>query len=578
MALSASVIVCTASPTRIALLRNCVESLLAGTRAPSELLVVVDSNPLLRTELTALLPRSVRLLQTEQQGLSVARNVGIHAASGDVVAFVDDDAAVEREWLSSVMEAFDHDDDLLGVGGSVVPRWGADPRWLTDELLWVVGCTYRGHREDAGPIRNPIGCNMAFRRLELIAAGCFAIQFGKRGNALDTCEETELSLRLERVYGPGRIRYVPAARVQHFVPAARISWRLLVRRSISEGLAKGRLHRLYRRPALGPERSYVRRLVADAAPRLLIDGVRRRDGRRLQAAGAIVLSLLIAGLAFLAAAVAPRRRHTGRSRFRSLVARAGLLALVVGSSAAVADGPAPRDRTPAGQRRGWHRVFADDFTRGLSASRWGRYSGQPGGDPGGLWAPSHAVVKNGILNLETYRDPRFGGRWVSGGVSSAPGLKQTYGRYEVRFRMDAGKGVSAVLLLWPTKGAWPPEIDFAEDGGVTTARNRMSATLHYGADNSQIQRTVRGDFARWHTMGVEWTPGRLVYTLDGRRWAAVRHREVPDEPMEMDLQTQAGTCGDRYAPCPDSTTPPRVTLEVAWVVAYAYSHAAEADR
>jgi beta-glucanase (GH16 family) len=164
----------------------------------------------------------------------------------------------------------------------------------------------------------------------------------------------------------------------------------------------------------------------------------------------------------------------------------------------------------------------------------------------------------------------FGSRWVSGGVSSANALKQTYGKYEVRFRRDPGKGVAAVLLLWPSGDNWPPEIDFAEDGGETAAPDQMSATLHYGRANDHIQRTLRCDFTRWHTIGVEWTPGKLVYTLDGKRWAGVVSPQVPDEPMELDLQTQAGTCGDRYAPCPDSTTPSRVDVHMDWVVAWAY--------
>ena len=130
----------------------------------------------------------------------------------------------------------------------------------------------RGHRQDAGPIRNPIGCNMAFRRRELPSVGSFETRFGKRAEALETCDETELSLRLERVHGPGRIRYVPAARVQHLVPASAVSWRLLVRRSLSEGLAKGRLQRLYARLCLGTERSYVRCSSLEAVPRLLLTG------------------------------------------------------------------------------------------------------------------------------------------------------------------------------------------------------------------------------------------------------------------------------------------------------------------
>jgi beta-glucanase (GH16 family) len=252
-----------------------------------------------------------------------------------------------------------------------------------------------------------------------------------------------------------------------------------------------------------------------------------------------------------------------------LAARIALVVAMAGTLTALAFARPDGHGAPA-RAGGWHRVFFDDFTRGLSGSRWGRYSGQPGGDAGGWWAPSHAVVRNGVLNLETYRDSRFGGRWVSGGVSSAPALQQRYGKYEVRLRMDSGKGVAAVALLWPSADQWPPEIDFAEDGGATNTRRDVSATLHYGADDTQIQRTVHADFTRWHTVGVEWTPGRLSYTLDGRTWGVVRHPQVPAQAMEMDLQSQAGTCGDASAPCPDSTTPARVNFQIDWVAAYAY--------
>jgi beta-glucanase (GH16 family) len=267
--------------------------------------------------------------------------------------------------------------------------------------------------------------------------------------------------------------------------------------------------------------------------------------------------------------MAQRFGRTSRSRRRCGLA-AALLALVLtaGAFAAARRGSSPHHVTaPASSV--WQRVFADDFSHGLSRARWGRYTGQPAGDPGGWWAPSHVVVRRGVLELATYRDPRFGGRWVSGGVSNARALKQTYGKYLVRFRVDAGRGVAFVLLLWPVRDVWPPEIDFAEGGGTHGVRRAATATLHYGAHDAIVQRTAHADFGRWHVMGVEWTPGRLVYTIDGRRWATVRGRRVPDEPMELALQTQAGTCGDAYAPCPDATTPANVTMQVDWVVAYA---------
>jgi beta-glucanase (GH16 family) len=186
-------------------------------------------------------------------------------------------------------------------------------------------------------------------------------------------------------------------------------------------------------------------------------------------------------------------------------------------------------------------------------------------------------VRHGIASLETYRDHRFGGRWVSGGLSNAPALRQTYGKYELRIRMERGKGVAVVVLLWPARDEWPPEIDFAENGGTTNARSHITATLHYGAADAQIQRTVYEDFTRWHVLGVEWTPGRLTYTVNGRWWGMVTSRAVPSQPMELDVQTQAGTCGERYAPCPDRTTPAHVDAQIDWVAAYAYRGGRHAD-
>ena len=297
--LTAAVVVCTSSREREPLVRACVDSLLGGVRQSDELFVVVDCNPSLADDLRSSLPSQVQLLECRHQGLSAARNVGVAAATSDVVAFIDDDATADPRWLSSLMETFAAERQLLGLGGPVLPKWAARRRWMPDELLWVVGCTYTGHRVDAGPIRNPIGCNMAFRRRELIGIGSFETSFGKRGTALATCDETELALRLERAHGPERIGYVPEAQVHHLVPASRVSWRLVVRRSLSEGLAKGRLRRRFAQPALGPERSYALLLLSDAVPRLLRASVRERSVEPALGAAAIIAALTISAFAFV---------------------------------------------------------------------------------------------------------------------------------------------------------------------------------------------------------------------------------------------------------------------------------------
>jgi glucosyl-dolichyl phosphate glucuronosyltransferase len=307
--LSATVVICTASHDRQPLLLECVHSVLRGTRAPDEIVVVVDQNRDLMAELGASLPSTVRVLASERGGLSAARNTGVDAAESDVVTFIDDDATADSGWLAALMKEFEASEDVLGVGGAILPRWGADRRWLPDELLWIVGCTYRGHRPDAGPIRNPIGANMAFRREPLASLGGFASGFGKHGNAYETCDETEVSLRLEQAHGLGRIKYVPTARVRHFVPESRVSWRILLRRSISEGLSKGRLRRLYGGAALSAEQRYVAGLLVGAVPRLMVVGLARRDRHAVLASASILMSLLLTAGAFLVGAARRRPRH-----------------------------------------------------------------------------------------------------------------------------------------------------------------------------------------------------------------------------------------------------------------------------
>jgi beta-glucanase (GH16 family) len=218
---------------------------------------------------------------------------------------------------------------------------------------------------------------------------------------------------------------------------------------------------------------------------------------------------------------------------------------------------------------GWRKVFADDFAgTSLKQSNWRLYWGEPGGDPGAWFDPNHVSVSGGELVISAYRDPADGGKWATGGISNSPALVQTYGKYLVRLRMDAGTGISHMALLWPADNSWPPEVDFSEDNA--TSRQTDFGTLHYGAHNTQVQHRVFVDLTKWHTLGVEWTPGRLVYTLDGRVWATTTGANVPSIPMTLDIQTQSWACGvNGWEGCTGSTTPSRVNLDVDWVVEYA---------
>jgi beta-glucanase (GH16 family) len=230
--------------------------------------------------------------------------------------------------------------------------------------------------------------------------------------------------------------------------------------------------------------------------------------------------------------------------------------------------PGKRQPMPVGNLPRWRQVFTDDFSgRSLDLSKWRLYWGPPGGDPAGWYDPRHVKVSKGMLVISGYRDRRDHNRWATGGVSSSVGLVQTYGKYLVRFRLDPGIGIGHALLLMPANNSWPPELDFSEDNG--SGRSNTLATLHFGKHDTHWSALLRVNLTQWHTLGVQWTPGKLQYTIDGRIWETMQGGEVPSIPMVLDMQTEAWPCSGTWGRCPNASTPRVVRMYVDWVVAYA---------
>jgi beta-glucanase (GH16 family) len=222
---------------------------------------------------------------------------------------------------------------------------------------------------------------------------------------------------------------------------------------------------------------------------------------------------------------------------------------------------------PRGDLPGWHQTFAEDFTGNNLATNWNIYNGQPGGDPAGWFSSTHVSGSDGMLTIGAWRDSSPNGHiYVTGGVSNSRVFSQVYGLYKIRFKMDRGWGITYILQLWPTDNRWPPEIDIVEDNGKD--RMMTSATLHYGPNDTKLHKEIKGDWTGWHIAELEWSPGKLVYRIDGNQWWLVQNPNVPAIPMSVALQTQASKCGGTWLGCPNSSTPARVNLQVDWVVAY----------
>ncbi len=301
-----SAVVCTHADARFPLLRRAVASLRSQTLPPDEIVVVVDANPGLFARVAEQCPGITVIAHGGAAGLSGARNAGTAAASGDVVAYLDDDAAAEPGWLAALVRHY-ADPAVLGVGGRAEPVWeGARPAWWPDEFDWVVGCGYRGQPSRIAPVRNLMGCNMTLRRSAAREAGGFDTALGRTGAGAAGCEETELCIRMAAARPGGVFLLDPAARVRHHVPRERATAAYFRRRCLAEGASKARMMRRTGAAGLSSERAYLRRTLPAGVARNLAHGVRGEVAGILRA-GAIVAGAGLTACGFAGGRVRGRR-------------------------------------------------------------------------------------------------------------------------------------------------------------------------------------------------------------------------------------------------------------------------------
>lgn len=238
-----SVVICVYTEDRWEDIRQAVESVGNQRRQPYELILVVDYNADLHEKLTRAYPQAMVVANSHDKGLSGGKNTGADVATGDVVAYLDDDAVADPGWLEALEEGF-QDPAVIGVGGRTDPLWasGRRPRWFPYEFDWTVGCTYRGIPPVKAPIRNVMGGNAAFVRTAVAEVGGFRSGIGRSVQGRKSrplgCEETEFCIRLSQRKPGAVMLYQPAAVIGHKVSRQRESFRYFRSRCFAEGLSK----------------------------------------------------------------------------------------------------------------------------------------------------------------------------------------------------------------------------------------------------------------------------------------------------------------------------------------------------
>jgi glycosyltransferase involved in cell wall biosynthesis len=196
-----SVVVCVYNGERT--IDACLASLKKLNYPNYEVIVVNDGS----TDGTRQIAESydyIRLVNQENKGLSEARNVGIRASKGEIIAFTDADCMADPDWLSYLVARF-RSSDFGAVGGPNLSP--ADDSWVASCVAVSPGAPTHVLLDDEVAEHIP-GCNMAFRRQALEAINGFDPIFRAAGDDVDVCW---------RLQNKGyKIGFSPAAVVWHF--------------------------------------------------------------------------------------------------------------------------------------------------------------------------------------------------------------------------------------------------------------------------------------------------------------------------------------------------------------------------
>ncbi|WP_457028005.1 glycoside hydrolase family 16 protein [Kitasatospora sp. P5_F3] len=186
-------------------------------------------------------------------------------------------------------------------------------------------------------------------------------------------------------------------------------------------------------------------------------------------------------------------------------------------------------------------------------SKWWAYpSGWQDTSRNGAYDPAKTLsIANGALNMHLNRDSA--GTHVAAPVPKLPGAVGPgggvlYGKFEVTWKTTSAAGFKTAWLLWPDSETWPRdgEIDFPEgdlNGNVSAFMHRQGGTSGGDQDAYSTNVPMAGG---WHTSTIDWQPGSLTFSLDGKVIGHSTSR-VPNTPMHWVLQSETALDGTQPA-------------------------------
>lgn len=185
-----------------------------------------------------------RIVQEKKQGLSHARNRGYLESRGEFVAYIDDDATADKDWVKRIVQAFE---SVLphssAVGGRILPYYLSEkPDWFLDTYELRTWGENRGFLQLPRAPYGFSGSNMSFPKMILEKYGGFHQSFGMEGSRMRFGEEAALFYRIYQDLP--YFWYDPEIKVEHLVPERNMKVWYRLKRTFMIGVSSARIERV----------------------------------------------------------------------------------------------------------------------------------------------------------------------------------------------------------------------------------------------------------------------------------------------------------------------------------------------
>lgn len=259
--------VTTYDPQRYEDFEECVNSLLAQSYSPIEIVLVIENKELYERAKSDFSSREITYIHSSVGGLAEARNEGAYEAEYDVLAFIDDDCVAHPTWAEEIMESYNRH-NVHATAGPCLPKWPDtvdNPKRVPKEMGWLVGTT-NPEFDTEGFVRNAYGCNLSIEKEYFIELQGFDESLGKDHSKNLQGEDADLCARLEEKFQTN-VWFNSNAKVEHKVYHSQLKFSWLFDRAYLQGYTKA----IFKKKGneLSTEQNFISYLIKDAIPKRL---------------------------------------------------------------------------------------------------------------------------------------------------------------------------------------------------------------------------------------------------------------------------------------------------------------------